>query len=300
MVADIAADPRWVDYRALAAEHQLRACWSVPIKGAQARVLGTFAFYFDHVRSATPAELSTIERGAQLASQALERNLAVQAMRESEERYRTLVEWSPEGIGVHQNGVMIYANPAAAAIVGARSALELVGKPMIDFVHPDDRADLQKNVEVILPHGASTPLTERRYLKIDGTVIDVETKGGSIIINGAPAVQIVIRDITARKREQSALRESRQQLRVLSSRVLATQETERRRVAHELHDELGQALTAIKINLQADDRLTKGARSGLFAENIRIVEEALHHVRGLALALRPSMLDDLGLSPALR
>jgi PAS domain S-box-containing protein len=300
VVADIATDPRWINYRALAATHQLQACWSVPIKGAQGQVLGTFAFYFDHVRSATPAELSSLARGAQLASQALERNLAVQALLESEERYRTLVEWSPEGIGVHQNGVMIYTNPAGAALLGARSALELIGKPMLDFVHPDDRADLQKNVEAILAHGEPTALTERRFLKIDGTVIDVETKGGSIVLNGAPAVQVIARDITARKQEQAALRESRQQLRVLSSRVLAAQEAERRRVAHELHDELGHTLTAIKINLHAEDRLTKGARSGLFAETIPIVEEALQHVRGLALALRPSMLDDLGLSPALR
>jgi len=82
--------------------------------------------------------------------------------------------------------------------------------------------------------------------------------------------------------------------------VLEAQELERRRVALELHDELGQALTAIKINLQMGDRFKDQSPAELNLENIRIVEDALQQVRSLATALRPSMLDDLGLAPALK
>ena len=99
---------------------------------------------------------------------------------------------------------------------------------------------------------------------------------------------------------ETQLRENTLQLQSLSRRVLEAQETERRRVAHELHDELGQALTAIKINLQTRARFQNGAADGADTENIRILEDALQQVRRLALALRPSMLDDLGLGPALR
>ncbi|MBT9507522.1 response regulator [Rhodoferax sp.] len=100
---------------------------------------------------------------------------------------------------------------------------------------------------------------------------------------------------------EAALRVSTRQLQALSQRVLEVQETERRRVAIELHDELGQSLTAIKINLQAQERFKKQqSPTELNAENIRIVDDALQQVRRLALALRPSMLDDLGLSPALQ
>ena len=99
---------------------------------------------------------------------------------------------------------------------------------------------------------------------------------------------------------ESQLRDNTLQLQTLSRRVLEAQETERRRVAHELHDELGQALTAIKINLQTRVRFQGGAADGSDIENIRILEDALQQVRRLALALRPSMLDDLGLGPALR
>lgn len=90
------------------------------------------------------------------------------------------------------------------------------------------------------------------------------------------------------------------QLQALSRRVLEAQEFERRRVAIELHDELGQSLTAIKINLQLSERLNDGSSSELNAENIRIVEDALQQVRHLATGLRPAMLDDLGLSPAVQ
>ena len=89
------------------------------------------------------------------------------------------------------------------------------------------------------------------------------------------------------------------QLQALSRRVLEAQEQERRRVALELHDELGQSLTAIKINLQLGERFKELAPGDLYQENIRIVEAALQQVRTLATALRPSMLDDLGLAPAL-
>ena len=99
---------------------------------------------------------------------------------------------------------------------------------------------------------------------------------------------------------EARLLTSTRQLKALSQRVLEAQEQERRRVAIELHDELGQSLTAIKINLQLSERFKDNAPPDLYAENIRIVEDALQQVRRLATGLRPSMLDDLGLAPALK
>lgn len=107
-------------------------------------------------------------------------------------------------------------------------------------------------------------------------------------------------DITERKQAEDALRKTTGQLQKLSRRVLEVQEIERRRLAIELHDELGQALTAIKINLHAQDHFTGRSPAEINVENIGIVEAALQQIRRLALALRPSMLDDIGLIPALR
>jgi len=99
---------------------------------------------------------------------------------------------------------------------------------------------------------------------------------------------------------ETQLRNSTRQLQALSRRVLQAQEQERRRIAIELHDELGQSLTAIKINLQISESAQGATLDELRQDSLRIVESALQHVRSLATALRPSMLDDLGLVPALR
>jgi len=99
---------------------------------------------------------------------------------------------------------------------------------------------------------------------------------------------------------ETRLQNTTRQLKALSRRVLQAQEQERRRIAIELHDELGQSLTAIKINLQLSERFKGQAPADLNLESIRIVEDALQQVRSLATALRPSMLDDLGLVPALQ
>jgi signal transduction histidine kinase len=99
---------------------------------------------------------------------------------------------------------------------------------------------------------------------------------------------------------EAKLLSTSRQLKALSRHVLEVQELERRRVAIELHDELGQSLTAIKINLQLSQRLKEQSLTDINLESIRIVEDALQQVRRLATTLRPSMLDDLGLAPALK
>ena len=108
-------------------------------------------------------------------------------------------------------------------------------------------------------------------------------------------------DITDRKRSEDVLRQANTRLQNLSRRLLTIQETERRSLARELHDEIGQALTATKINLQALERFPNPA---MLASRLRdansIVERALEQVRSLSLELRPPLLDDLGLPAALR
>jgi len=105
----------------------------------------------------------------------------------------------------------------------------------------------------------------------------------------------------AKRRSEEALRAANQRLQVLSQRVLEIQEAERRDLARELHDEVGQALTAVKIHLQSLFLRSDSLRHvPQIEEAVRIVEDALAQVRGLSLNLRPPQLDDLGLTAALR
>jgi len=108
------------------------------------------------------------------------------------------------------------------------------------------------------------------------------------------------RDVTERRRAEEALREAGGRLHLLSQRLIEIQESERRHLARELHDEIGQALTATKLNLEVLAREPEPARTKRIADSIAFVERLLQNVRNLSLNLRPPMLDDLGLVAALR
>jgi len=127
-------------------------------------------------------------------------------------------------------------------------------------------------------------------------VVPLRDSEGSVI--GAVSC---LQDITERKRSEDELRESNDKLQLLSRRLVESQETERRHIARELHDEVGQTLTVAEMNLQAMMQSPGAAPlKGRLKESLQAVERVLEQVRDLSLSLRPSMLDDLGLEPALR
>jgi diguanylate cyclase (GGDEF)-like protein/PAS domain S-box-containing protein len=122
----------------------------------------------------------------------------VQEVQQAEERYRTLAEWTPEAIAVLRDGIMLYANPALASMFGARSPLELVGKPALDLVHPAYHDAMRRQFRNLVEEGVFVPAHREQCVRLDGTTIDVETKAIDITFDGKPAVYIVVRDITAR------------------------------------------------------------------------------------------------------
>src|SRR3989442_4610144 len=130
-----------------------------------------------------------------------------------------------------------------------------------------------------------------RHVKSGGEPIDIEGVGYLVSWRGRAARLVLINDITERLRTQHALEFSQERLRALSRRLLEVQEQERRRLARDLHDDVGQALTALKIQLESRARVE---------ECVETVSHTLERVRQLSLSLRPPQLDDLGLGAALR
>lgn len=131
------------------------------------------------------------------------RKRAEEALRESEERYRHLVELSFDAIVIHRAGQLVYVNTPGVKLFGAASSEELMGKPVPNFVHLKCLDKAQAHLEQAGKAGKGMPLVEEKFVRLDGVKVDVEIAAILTTYQGQPAVQTVIRDITARKRAEA-------------------------------------------------------------------------------------------------
>ena len=358
-----------------------------------------------------------------------EQKVAEQQLRDSEERYRSLVEVAPDTIFVHQDGKIIFMNPAGLRMLRAPSMESVLGKPVIDLAHPSFRNLVENRIRQ-LAHGQQVPTIEQKVRRYDGTYVDVELDATGLIYQGRPAVQVITRDITARlqaqeqlrasenrfhlvtrattdivydwdmatnaiwwnenlrllfghesksgplgfdfwtslvhpgdaerihaslfdaissgkqfwadeyrfqradgsyanvldrgyvvrgshhkpvrmigammditerKLSEQRLRDSREQLRALTAHLERIREEERSRIAREIHDELGQALTGLKMDLSwfAGRIPNQPALLEKSAAMLKLIDSTVNSVRRLSTELRPAILDNLGLMAAI-
>jgi len=155
-------------------------CHVEPLRDSRGAIIGVIG---------TAQDISDLQRSAQ-------------ALQESEERYRRLVESSPEPIGVHRDGKIVYANAAAARLLGAAQAADLIGTPVLDLVHPEDRERVVERIRAMQQEGTPADLAEERLVRLDGQSVDVEVLAIPISYEGKSAALTVIRDITDRKRAE--------------------------------------------------------------------------------------------------
>jgi len=139
-----------------------------------------------------------------------QRKQAEQALRESEERYRVLVESSPLAIAVHSEGKIVFVNSEVVRLSGLQSEDELLGKDVLEFLHADFRSIAEKRMQTIYKKEGPAQPAELKLQRSDGTTLDVEVSGSIIDYKGKPASLVIFRDITDRKQAETALRESEQ------------------------------------------------------------------------------------------
>jgi PAS domain S-box-containing protein len=171
-------------------------------------------------RAWSATEVDALRAAAGLVGAAINQERAEVALRETEERYRRLVELSPDAIVVHSEGRFVFANMAAARLFGADSPETLVGRPVLDVVHPDYWEVVSQRIQQETLEGDAVPLIEEKFVRLDGTVIDVEVAGIPFTYAGRPAGQIVVRDITDRKRAETDLRQRNEYLSALHDTAL--------------------------------------------------------------------------------
>ena len=227
-----------------------------------------------------------------------ERKQAEATLHATSARLQTIIQAAPMAVIVlSPAGVVQLWNPAAEQLFGWQ-ADEVLGRPT-PIVAADQWAAFQALLARVCAGETIAGLTAHRQRR-DGTPVDVLLAAAPLydaagVVSG---VLYLLLDLT----ELEEVRASRTRLQTLSQRLLSTQEAERRRIAQTLHDEIGQALTALKFNLELaqQDAPDLARSSGALDEGIAMIVQLLQQVRTMALDLRPSVLDDLGLVAALR
>jgi len=129
-----------------------------------------------------------------------------EALRESEERYRKLVEVSPEAIAIHSDGKVMFVNNAGVKLIGANNPDQVIGRNVLDFVHQDSKDDVKQRIRKMYEEKSMVPLSIEKFVKLDGTPIDVETSAVYFTFRNKPSVQLMFRDITDMKKTEEALR----------------------------------------------------------------------------------------------
>jgi diguanylate cyclase (GGDEF)-like protein/PAS domain S-box-containing protein len=197
-ITDVASEPS-LGCGPAALESGLNGAMAFPIMHG-GRVLGAIEFF---ARQIWPPDLAlgptTLAIGRQIAQFIVRK--------QAEERYRELVERSPNAILVHCEGQLVFANRAAAKLLGASAPAQLLGRSVFDFVHPDYRAYAREKVQRILEERLALGRVEMKSVRLDGLQGDVEVSSSYFVHEGRPAVLAIASDIGTRKAaEQKILR----------------------------------------------------------------------------------------------
>jgi two-component system NtrC family sensor kinase len=153
-----------------------------------------------------------LKQVASVISDITERKLADVLLRESEDRYKRLVELSPNAIVVHDGRYVLFANQAALRLLGASKPDQVVGSSVMGLVHPDFRDIVRKRVH-LQRKGQIVPPIHEKFIRLDGKPIDAEVSASPIIYGGTKAMLVVIQDITEKRKAELALKESESRFR---------------------------------------------------------------------------------------
>jgi PAS domain S-box-containing protein len=286
---------------------------AMPLKRSGA-VFGVVTLYSRQVDAFDTEEVKLLEQlaadiafGISTLRDREEHRRAESALDETEDRYRLLVERSPEAIIVHSDMILQYVNPAAVKLLNAQSEDDLLGRNFLDFLPAEFHQEIMDRVRQLKSGSHAHGGLDLTYVSDTGEKMYYESVGSLTTYNGKPAAQVVIRDITDRKRAEEELKASREELRQLAAHLQSARETERTTIAREIHDELGQDLTGLKMDLAMLEDLVNDhvqqpeleEMSERIGSMSQLLDTTVQAVRKIISELRPVLLDKLGLAAAI-
>jgi PAS domain S-box-containing protein len=287
--ANMRTDPRFAPWREEAIRRGYASSIALPLL-ADGRPMGAITIYsrepdpFSQDEQDLLAELANdLAYGITTLRLREARRRAEAALRQGEERYRSLVQLSPEGIIVTRDGRVEYVNPAALVLLGATRADEVLGRRALDLFHPDYHELILSRMRELLA-GGSVPLVEERVVRLDGELRDVEVAAAAFEDQDGSAVQVVLRDVTGRRAAEAALRESDQVHREL---IEALRESDERKTEFlaVLSHELRNPLAPIRNSLYVLDRAEPGGAQA------RRAREVMHRQTAHLARLVDDLLD---------
>lgn len=219
----------------------------------------------------------------------------IRELTESEKKYSTLVENADDGIIIIQNEIFVFANRAFCKIMGY-GLDEVIGMHYLSIASPDSVSLLRERHVKRLRGEEVEGITEGDFIDKNGETWHLEVNAALIEYENQKAVLVIFRDISERKEYETSLKK-------LSERVMKVQEKERKRISLELHDEIGQALSAMSISLellQRDGNVSATEYNQKLDDVKKLVEKTVDDVHRISYNLRPYLLDNFGLVSALR
>lgn len=251
-------------------------------------------------RAWAAGELEALRLSGTVLGAAIHRQQVAEALQESEEKYRTLVEGADQGIVIlDRSGRFIFANGSITTDMGL-SAADVIGRTVWDVSPPEYAEPLMDGVREAISAGAPTVRQVRRPSRERDRWYEARIQPVREADGVCRRALIILTDMTQRKEAEDRVLSYQEQLRSLTVELALTEQRERKRLASELHDGIGQTLAASKIKLGA---LKKSARHGVDAKLIdevwQLIDQTIQDTRTLTFQLSPPILHELGLEPAL-
>ncbi|MBC7901774.1 MAG: PAS domain S-box protein [Gemmatimonadaceae bacterium] len=300
IVTDILTDPLWDDYRPLATQYGLQACWSFPIITSSNRVLGSFACYYKTLQAPTPGQIEILERAASLIGIIIENKNAEKRINLSNERYLLATKATNDAIwdfDVKNN--VLYWGESFYTLFDYPNDTDIHRHGFWESkLHPDDRERVvRKFDDAIKEHQKEIIYAEYRFQRGDGKYAFIIDRSFVVYdANGEPTRFVgSMQDITERKKlERKVLKQEIDKQKIIAQAVVDAQEKERAEIGKELHDNVNQILSTAKLYLELAKTDAK-QRNELIKRSADSIFNAINEIRNISRALVPPSVKDLGL-----
>jgi two-component system, NarL family, sensor histidine kinase UhpB len=212
---------------------------------------------------------------------------------------RAVFDQSHDAVCITSDDHILFANTSFAAFFGVTQRDSLAGRSIYSLLEQSLHAALREQAQRALAGHVARELVHQQVNPSDGSTRVLKWVASALPELGKGVLQRVLSDVTEQTRERLAWERSRRELQRLSANQVDAREAERRHIAREMHDELGQRLTALKLELASLARQRHQDSDARISAMLSMVDETVASVRRIASDLRPMMLDDLGLNPAI-